>query len=287
MNMSRFKYKECKQGTEEWLEVKEGCVGGSGISAVIERRYAFGNRYTQAVKSLRIGELRQNQAMKHGNKHESKAAEAASHIFKGLKLEERGWAILCSNRHVGVSPDRVIPNASDAAWDVICTLARERGHDPSSWSRRGGLEIKCPWKYRNRVPPYKTVPVWYMDQLQLCMHVLSCDWWILLIWSPKGHCVWVVERDDTWWEFIKPCVHAFQSLVSWSVEEGDDDEMVKRGVAVLKTAFQDNKVIDSLQRGNLQLRPVDAYANPRVAKAFRILLKDMDSLTSHFKKKST
>lgn len=70
----------------------------------------------------------------------------------------------------------------------------------------GVLEIKCPYKrgnFANFEPPATAAPLsYYLPQIQGQMDILGREWCHLVIWSPKGIGIYLVHRDQQYWEDV-------------------------------------------------------------------------------------
>ncbi|WCJ38674.1 Restriction endonuclease type II-like superfamily protein [Euphorbia peplus] len=75
----------------------------------------------------------------------------------------------------------------------------------------GILEVKCPFnKGKPEVGlPWKTMPFYYMPQVQGQLEIMNREWSDVYCWTPNGSTIFRVNRDRDYWELIHGILREF------------------------------------------------------------------------------
>ncbi|KAH6794691.1 Restriction endonuclease [Perilla frutescens var. hirtella] len=75
----------------------------------------------------------------------------------------------------------------------------------------GVLEVKCPFNKGKpeAMLPWKTMPFYYMPQIQGQMEVTGRDWADLYCWTPNGSTIFRVYRERGYWELLHGILREF------------------------------------------------------------------------------
>lgn len=207
-----------EQRTPEWYAARMGRVTGSrigplmGLGSWATREQTLAEMVAEVATGTRK-EIAPNAPMQYGTEHEPIALRAyLDYTFRAPSdVADGGFWEHPQNHKFAASPDGII------------------GDD-------GGLEIKCPYKYRNGAPDAWTPCIeqpQYYAQVQWCMYVTGRKWWDFFQWAPSGEPhLERVERDE---EFIARAVEAAESALAYVADVtaeavpagpiGDDGEL--------------------------------------------------------------
>jgi len=179
----------CKQGSDEWHNVRLGRITASRFKDVLCNGKARTNYMNALVYEIVFGEVEElfvSSAMREGTEKEPYARYRYSKLYN-VNVQEVGFCIL--NERVGVSPDGLV------------------GTD-------GLVEIKCPQqktfnKYIKNPKGLKTAYNW---QVQGQMWVTGRQWCDIFAWQPEKKIDYVtyrVQRDNNDIKVLEAGVNQF------------------------------------------------------------------------------
>ena len=176
-------YYDVQQGTEEWLELRAGCITASSFKSLVTSRGEKATAFTrdtylnQVIAERLTGkpvDTFKNADMERGNEREGAARDLFAAIME-VDVKEIGFH-LHSDYDIGCSPDGLF------------TLE----------SADTGVEIKSPRASTHvRYMRNKKLPVEYVQQVQLSMWLLEVDRYFFFSYHPDLKPLIVeVKRDD-------------------------------------------------------------------------------------------
>lgn len=156
------------QRTPEWYAARRGRVTGSRIGALIgvspwTTRDELIGQMVWELENNKSWSIPDNPAMQYGRTHEPDARRAYE-LESFEEVEEVGIFEHPDNPRFAASPDGFI-------------------------SPQGGVEFKCPYKYRNGAPdewPTLEEQPNYYAQVQWCMLCTGREYWDFYQWAPTG-----------------------------------------------------------------------------------------------------
>ena len=196
-----------KQGTDEWLRARVGRYTGSRVGALLGvSPWVTRDQMINQIATERItGEWTRTETtppMRYGNEHEAEAVRAFE-LERFKVVEEVGICEPPANPRFAASPDGLI------------------GKD-------GGLEVKCPYKYRHGAPavwPTASEQPHYYAQIQWCMFVTGRRWWDFYQWAPVGEAHYErVQYDEAFVAGLLEAVESAEVEVQRIVSAASCDE---------------------------------------------------------------
>lgn len=181
-----------KQGSPEWLALREQCLVTASVGAAAA---GLGRSGPQALwREKALGETRdlsENFYVRFGNAYEDACVRYyASLCPHNIEIQRFGFGIHRSFDWLGASPDRIITNMDTG--------------------RRWLLEIKT----RPSGNPYDEIPLEHLVQMHIQMAVFEiyeCHW---ACWIPgKGFFMSRVPFSQDFWDFLVPRLVQFVQAV--------------------------------------------------------------------------
>lgn len=211
-----------KQGSEEWLRARVGRYTGSRVGALLGLSpWVTRDQMIDQIATERItGEWTRTETtppMRYGTEHEAEAIRAFE-LERFEIVEETGIHEHPDNPRFAASPDGFI------------------GQDV-------GLEVKCPYKYRDGAPavwPTAREQPHYYAQIQWCMYVTGRRRWDFYQWAPVGEAHYeCVQYDEKFVADLLEAVNSaeveVQRIVSAaSLDEADEITRWREAAAKLK-----------------------------------------------------
>ena len=178
------------QRSEEWFALRKDRLTTSTFSTALgfwkgSRRAELWHDKVFASESQIVESVQRN-AMNWGVLNEAVAVERYMKIT-GREVTSMGFAVHSKKSYdwLGASPDGVLGT--------------------------GILEVKCP--YNKGKPetglPWKTMPFYYMPQVQGQMEIMDFEWVDLYCWTPNGSTIFRVVRDRAYWDIIHGILREF------------------------------------------------------------------------------
>eukprot|EP00252_Welwitschia_mirabilis_P013890 TRINITY_DN3072_c0_g1_i1.p1 TRINITY_DN3072_c0_g1~~TRINITY_DN3072_c0_g1_i1.p1 ORF type:complete len:365 (-),score=57.62 TRINITY_DN3072_c0_g1_i1:481-1575(-) len=227
------------QGSEEWLQMRKDKLTCSAFSTALgfwsKRRADLWEE-----KVYQKSDFVPNAAMTWGTNNEDLAVERYREIT-GYDVERFGFKTYAMGKDgptwLGASPDRLIKGSTA---DVVVLSD-------------GILEVKCPYNKGKPASgsPWKSVPYYYMPQIQGLMEIFDRDWLDLYCWTPNASSIFRVQRDrkywatiyvplwEFWWKHVVPAREALlnddeNSVLQYkpSPAHKDTDRIIKQSYAV-------------------------------------------------------
>lgn len=201
------------QRSDEWFALRKDKLTTSTFSTALgfwkgNRRYELWHEKVYAPDDILIEGSRKG-ALEWGVLNEAAAIERYKSIT-GHDVGSLGFAIHSEERFdwIGASPDGLLE----------CFLGG------------GILEVKCPFNKGKpeSMLPWKTMPFYYMPQVQGQMEVMDRNWVDLYCWTPNGSTIFRVHRERSYWELIHGILREFwwenvvparEALLSGKVEK--------------------------------------------------------------------
>lgn len=191
---ARLAASNVSQRSEEWFTLRKDKLTTSTFSTALgmwkgNRRYELWHEKV-FPSNVQLAEPSKNNAMEWGVLNEAAAIERYKSIT-GRDVTPLGFATHSESRldWIGASPDGVL-----------------------GCSHGGGiLEVKCPFNKGKpeKMLPWKTVPFYYIPQIQGQMEVMDRDWADLYCWTPNGSTIFRVYRERGYWELIHGVLREF------------------------------------------------------------------------------
>ncbi|KEH20545.1 putative ING family protein [Medicago truncatula] len=178
------------QRSEEWFALRKDRLTTSTFSTALG--FWKGSRRAELwhdkvfASDTQIVESVQRNAMNWGVLNEAVAVENYTKIT-GREVTSMGFAVHSKKSYdwLGASPDGVLGT--------------------------GILEVKCP--YNKGKPetglPWKTMPFYYMPQVQGQMEIMDFEWVDLYCWTPNGSTIFRVVRSREYWDIIHGILREF------------------------------------------------------------------------------
>ncbi|XP_065875053.1 uncharacterized protein [Euphorbia lathyris] len=182
------------QRSEEWFRLRRDRLTTSTFGTALG--FWKGNRRielwqekvftseAQSTEAAKVG------AMQWGVLNESVAIDSYKNIT-GRDVSYLGFAIHSAQQFdwIGASPDGLL----------------------GCFPEGGILEVKCPFnKGKPEVGlPWKTMPFYYMPQVQGQLEIMNREWADLYCWTPNGSTIFRVYRDREYWELIHGILREF------------------------------------------------------------------------------
>jgi putative phage-type endonuclease len=178
------------QRSEEWFALRKDRLTTSTFSTALGfwkggRRAELWHDKVFASESQIVESVQRN-AMNWGVLNEAVAVEKYTKIT-GREVTSMGFAVHSKQSYdwLGASPDGVLGT--------------------------GILEVKCP--YNKGKPetglPWKTMPFYYMPQVQGQMEIMDFEWVDLYCWTPNGSTIFRVVRNREYWDIIHGILREF------------------------------------------------------------------------------
>jgi len=194
-----------QQGTEEWLRLRQGRLTASAFSNALGFWQDGRVELWEEKVGLR-GPFAGNEATSWGSAKEEHALRSYSAITGNAVADDCMFKMLQddpAHSWIGASPDGLI--------------TRPMG-GPGSL---GVLEIKCPFNKGKPLvaTPYRSMPYYYMPQVQGLMEVFDREWCHVYSWTVNGSAIYLVQRDreywrvmysmlsEFWWQHVIPTKH--------------------------------------------------------------------------------
>ncbi|GAA0174167.1 hypothetical protein LIER_27612 [Lithospermum erythrorhizon] len=186
---------DAPQRSEEWFALRKDKLTTSTFSTALgfwkgTRRYDLWHEKVFSQDEQLILSATSRHAMDWGVLNEAVAIERYKKITR-YDVSSYGFAIHADSQFgwLGASPDGLL------------------GCYPGG----GILEVKCP--YNKGKPemglPWKTMPYYYMPQVQGQMEIMDRDWVDVYCWTPSGSTVFRVERDRSYWNLMHGILREF------------------------------------------------------------------------------
>jgi len=180
----RNKIMNYAQKSAEWLLARKGRVTAS-VVAVFVGHDPYKSQMS-GLKSTLWDTFKGNVYTRWGNDHEDDGRQVFERYIKQemakrgepheqFQITETGLIVSPEHPWIGVSPDG------------LCWVGDELVF---------GLEIKCPQKMYDQIPPQ------YYDQIQLTMAVLHIPTWYFVVWTPTITKIDRYEFDEAYWSTI-------------------------------------------------------------------------------------
>ncbi|KAH6807278.1 Restriction endonuclease [Perilla frutescens var. frutescens] len=185
---------DAPQRSDEWFALRKDKLTTSTFSTALgmwkgNRRYELWCEKVSAP-NIQLAEGAMKSAMEWGVLNEAAAIERYKSIT-GRDVSSLGFATHSEEQldWIGASPDGLL------------------GYFPGG----GILEVKCPFNKGKpeKMLPWKTMPFYYMPQIQGQMEVMNRDWADLYCWTPNGSTIFRVYRERGYWELIHGVLREF------------------------------------------------------------------------------
>lgn len=185
---------DAPQRSDEWFALRKDKLTTSTFSTALglwkgNRRYELWYEKVFA-SNMQLADASVKGAMEWGVLNEAVAIERYKSIT-GRDVSLLGFAVHSEERlgWIGASPDGLL------------------GYFPGG----GILEVKCPFNKGKpeKMLPWKTMPFYYMPQIQGQMEVMNRDWADLYCWTPNGSTIFRVYRERGYWELIHGVLREF------------------------------------------------------------------------------
>lgn len=191
---SKLSQSDTPQRSEEWFALRKDKLTTSTFSTALgfwkgKRRLELWNEKVFASET-QIPESSKRSAMEWGVLNEAAAIDQYKNIT-GREVSSLGFAVHPKERYdwLGASPDGLL----------------------GCFPEGGILEVKCP--YNKGKPetglPWKTMPFYYMPQVQGQMEIMDREWVDLYCWTPNGSTIFRVCRDREYWQLIHGILREF------------------------------------------------------------------------------
>ncbi|XP_059657757.1 uncharacterized protein LOC132304204 [Cornus florida] len=186
---SRFTPSDAPQRSEEWFALRRDKLTTSTFSTALglwkgsRRCDLWHEKVFDSEEQPVEASKKAASAMEWGVLNEAAAIERYRSIT-GRDVGTLGFATHSEERFdwIGASPDGLL----------------------GCFPEGGILEVKCP--YNKGKPelglPWKSMPFYYMPQVQGQMEIMDRDWADLYCWTPNGSTIFRVCRDRGYWELI-------------------------------------------------------------------------------------
>lgn len=185
---------DAPQRSDEWFALRKDKLTTSTFSTALgmwkgNRRYELWSEKVFATDMPLAGASAKD-AMEWGVLNEAAAIERYKSIT-GRDVSSLGFAVHPGEKldWIGASPDGLL------------------GYFPGG----GILEVKCPFNKGKpeTMLPWKTMPFYYMPQIQGQMEVMDRDWADLYCWTPNGSTIFRVYRERIYWQLIHGVLQEF------------------------------------------------------------------------------
>lgn len=184
------------QRTTAWFSARIGKINASELDKVLGFGYGRDEARAKLFANLRdhaAPEPFSNEATRWGQEHEADAlATYMRHPFaQGLRSREHGGKTHPMHDWLRASPDALLYNEKD---ELV-----------------GLVEIKCPYRLRDRPPPSNLTVIitGYILQMNLQMEVYDVPFCDFVQWTPQGITVRRVRRNPTLFAYVLPLYEDF------------------------------------------------------------------------------
>lgn len=180
------------QRSEAWFQARVGKVNASELDKILGFGYGRDGARMKLFTNLRnltSPEPFSNDATNWGQEHETDALSAYldhSTFAKGLRSREHGGKTHAEHAWLRASPDALLYNEEN---ELV-----------------GLVEIKCPYRLRDRPPPAKDAVIitGYILQMNLQMEVYDVPFCDFVQWTPQGITVRRIRRNRNLFAYVLP-----------------------------------------------------------------------------------
>ncbi|XP_047316337.1 uncharacterized protein LOC124919997 isoform X2 [Impatiens glandulifera] len=184
-----------QQRSDEWFALRRDKLTTSTFSTALglwkgERRYELWNEKVFPPQVVQSMDPSKKCAVEWGTLNESAAIERYKNIT-GRDVTSLGFAIHSSEQldWLGASPDGLL----------------------GCFPEGGILEVKCPFNKgkTEAARPWKTIPFYYMPQVQGQMEIMDRDWVDVYCWTLNGSTIFRVCRERDYWILMQGVLREF------------------------------------------------------------------------------
>jgi len=216
-----------EQRTEAWRQLRNGRLTASAFSNALgfwNRGDSNGRRELWEEKLGLSAPFQGNEATRWGSAQEAAALEEYQRLMQ-LDVSEttmfKVWKDDPVHDWIGASPDGLIspPSPPGAAGGA---------------TGPGVLEIKCPFNKGEpeQAVPYRSMPYYYMPQVQGLMAIFDREWCDLFSWTVNGSKIYRVTRDREYWALMQSMLAEF-----WWLQVVPAKHAMRRGGAEAAAQF--------------------------------------------------
>lgn len=187
-----------EQGTQEWLDLREGKITCSNAKTLLYR----GKKACLDANRRAAGRLRPNgnSYAERGHVVEAEAKEEFNNIIaeRGLRILDCTFVTNSDFPEAGYSPDGLIVDMND---DAPCEFIPLEVKAYNDWVERNGERVYV-GKHTKAVEDFKNVPMDAYYQMQMEMLMVNAPMVFLLLANPdcddetKKVKLWEVKRDE-------------------------------------------------------------------------------------------